>query len=106
MRLCLATMFCAVMLWGQGGGGVQFRDWTPPVPTAKPVIRCAELRSLTSFDLSVISAVVIPPSSSAPEHCRVSLMVPPEINIEVNLPSEWSGRLYMFGNGGWAGESF
>jgi feruloyl esterase len=85
---------------------VQFRDWTPPVPTVKPVLPCAELRSLTSFDLSVISAVVIGPSASAPEHCRVSLMVPPEINIEVNLPSQWGGRLYMFGNGGWAGESF
>ena len=33
-------------------------------------------------------------------------MVQPEINIEVNLPSKWNNRLYMFGNGGWAGESF
>ena len=33
-------------------------------------------------------------------------MVQPEINIEVNLPAAWNGRLYMFGNGGWAGESF
>jgi Tannase and feruloyl esterase. len=49
---------------------------------------------------------VIPASTTAPEHCRVSLMVPPEINIEVNLPAAWNGRLYMFGNGGWAGESF
>lgn len=106
MRCCLAMTFCAVTLWGQGGGGVQFRDWTPPVPTTKAVIACGELRSLTSFDLSVISAVVIPASASAPEHCRVSMMVPPEIGIEVNLPSAWSGRLYMFGNGGWAGESF
>ena len=31
-------------------------------------------------------------------------MVQPEINIEVNLPTAWNGRLYMFGNGGWAGE--
>ena len=67
---------------------------------------CGELRSLTSFDLSVISAVVIPSSASSPEHCRVSLMVPPEVNIQVNLPAAWNGRLYTFGNGGWAGESF
>ncbi len=33
-------------------------------------------------------------------------MVQPEINIEVNLPSKWNNRLYMFGNGGWAGEAF
>src|ERR1022692_1054270 len=37
---------------------------------------------------------------------RVSLMAQPELNIEVNLPSAWNGRLYMFGNGGWAGEAF
>ena len=34
------------------------------------------------------------------------VMVQPEINIEVNLPAAWNTRLYMFGNGGWAGEPF
>jgi hypothetical protein len=106
MRLLIITSFCVATLWGQGGGGVQFRDWNAPAPTAKPAMACGELRSLTSFDLYVIGASVIPASATAPEHCRVSLMVPPEINIEVNLPTAWNGRLYMFGNGGWAGESF
>src|SRR5262249_46009676 len=41
-----------------------------------------------------------------PEHCRVSILIAPEINIEVNLPAAWNTRLYMFGNGGFAGESF
>lgn len=106
MRLFCLTLFCATTLYSQGAGGVQFRDWTAPVPTGKPAIACGELRSLTSFDLSVISATVIPSLANAPEHCRVRLMVQPEINIEVNLPSTWNNRLYMFGNGGWAGESF
>jgi feruloyl esterase len=106
MRLLITGIVCAGSLLAQGGGGVQFRDWTPPASTGKPAIACGELRSLTSFDLSVIAARVIPASANAPEHCRVSLMVPPEINIEVNLPTAWNGRLYMFGNGGWAGESF
>jgi feruloyl esterase len=106
MRLVFVTLFCACALFGQGAGGVQFHDWTAPGPTAKPAIACAELRSLTTYDLSVIGATVIQSSAIAPEHCRVSLMVPPEVNIEVNLPSAWNGRLYMFGNGGWAGESF
>jgi feruloyl esterase len=106
MRRFYVSGFCAVTLWGQGAGGVQFRDWTAPVPTGKPAITCSALRSLTSFDLSVIGATVIPASANAPEHCRVSLMIPPAINVEVNLPTAWNGRLYMFGNGGWAGESF
>ena len=53
---------------------------------------CGELRGLTVGERSG----TLPPS----------LMFPPEINIEVNLPTAWNGRLYMFGNGGWAGESF
>jgi hypothetical protein len=28
------------------------------------------------------------------------------MNIEVNVPTNWNGRLYMFGNGSFAGESF
>ena len=106
MRLLFMTLLCGATLYSQGGGGVQFRDWTPPAPTAKPAIACRELRSLTSFDISVISATVVPPSVNVPGHCHVRVMVQPEINIEVNLPDAWNSRLYMFGNGGWAGESF
>ncbi len=105
MRLFFVIM-CAATLWGQGAGNVQFRDLTPLPATAKPASACTGLRSLTGFEISVISANVIPASPNAPEHCRVGLMVPPEINIEINLPTQWNGRLYMFGNGGWAGESF
>ena len=106
MRLFFVIVSCAAVLSGQGGGGVQFRDLSPLSLNGKPAIACGDLRSLTTFDLSVISAIVIPASANAPQHCRVSLMVPPEINIEVNLPEAWNGRLYMFGNGGWAGEPF
>src|SRR5690242_10931536 len=101
MRLLFLTFFCA-SLYGQGGGGIQCRDWTALASTGKPTIACGELRSLTSLDLSVISATVIPGAANVPEHCRVRVMVQPEINIEVNLPAAWNNRLYMFGNGGWA----
>jgi feruloyl esterase len=77
-----------------------------PPSTAKPVIACRQLLSLTGYDLSVISAELTPATPQAPEHWRVFLMAQPEINIEVNLPTSWNGRFYMFGNGGWAGESF
>src|SRR5215472_556329 len=106
MRLLVIGTVLAASAWAQGGGGVQFRDIAPLATTGKPAMVCSELRALTSYDLYVISARVIAASANAPEHCRVSLMVAPEINIEVNLPAAWNGRLYMFGNGGWAGESF
>jgi feruloyl esterase len=107
MRTFCLTLSCAATLYSQGGGNVQFRDWTnAPTPNTRPALACHELLSLTSYDLSVVSATVIPSSAAAPEHCRVRAMVQPEINIEVNLPAAWNNRLYMFGNGGWAGESF
>jgi feruloyl esterase len=101
MKLLIIFFCAATALQAQG-----LRDWTPQPATAKPVMACSELRSLTSLDLSVVSAVVIPASDSIPEHCRVSAMAQPEVNMEFNLPTAWNGRLFMFGNGGWAGESF
>ncbi len=106
MRSLALFLFPAAALLGQGGGSVQFRDWTPPASTAKAVTSCRQLLSQTSFELSVISAVLLSPTASAPEHCQVFLMAQPEVNIEVNLPTQWNGRFYMFGNGGWAGEAF
>lgn len=85
---------------------MQFRDLAPLPLTQKPAIACSDLHGLTNYEISIVSARLIPASDAAPEHCRVSLMVQPEINIQVNLPSAWNSRLYMFGNGGWAGESF
>src|SRR5580658_1016616 len=106
MRLLLLFAALAATLVAQGGGSVQFRDWSPPPSGAKPVMACPQLLSLTGYDLSVISSELTPATVQAPEHCRVFLMAQPEINIEVNLPTSWNGRFYMFGNGGWAGESF
>jgi pimeloyl-ACP methyl ester carboxylesterase len=106
MRKLLVPMICAA-LYGQAADHVPFDGLTAADPSSrKPVAVCKELRSLTSSELSVIGANLIPASAGTPEHCRVSLMVQPEINVEVNLPAAWNGRLYMFGNGGWAGEAF
>ena len=106
MRQLLVTIICSWALYGQQPGNSPFGGLMADASSRKPTVRCKELRSLTSLELSVIGATVIPASANAPEHCRVSLMAQPEINIEVNLPSAWNGRLYMFGNGGWAGEAF
>jgi feruloyl esterase len=102
----LILFLSAVAAWAQGGGGVQFRDYGALPVGPKPKVACDELRALTSFDMSVISSVAVPAAGTTPEHCRVSVLVPPEIHIEVNLPATWNSRLYMFGNGGFAGESF
>ena len=99
----LVPLFCAAAVSAQV---VPLRDWTVPAPTGKPAIACGELRSLTSFEYSVVSASVVTATDAAPEHCRVRIFIQPALNIEVKLPTAWNERLYMFGNGGWAGESF
>jgi feruloyl esterase len=102
------TMFLllAAPLFPQGGGGVQFRDYKAPASNFKPRTSCAGLVALTGYEFSVYSAATVHASDGTPEHCRVDLFVQPDVNIEVNLPALWNGRLYMFGNGGFAGESF
>jgi hypothetical protein len=106
MRQLLMTIVCAAALYGQPSPGTPFNGLAADASSRKPSATCKSLRALTSLELSVIGATLIPAADSAPEHCRVSLMAQPEVNIEVNLPTAWNGRLYMFGNGGWAGEPF
>jgi pimeloyl-ACP methyl ester carboxylesterase len=106
-RFIAAGFFAALTTasaWGQGS--VQFRDWTAPSAGAKSKTNCAQLRSLTNYEMSVVSANLIRAAADTPEHCRVTVMIAPAITIEVNLPSAWNSRLYMFGNGGFAGEAF
>src|ERR1700744_3410920 len=106
VRLIGSLLLMAATLLSQGGGGVQFRDFKAPAEAFKPRTSCSGLMALTGYEFSVYAASVVPASESAPEHCRVGLVVQPDVNIEVNLPAQWNGRLYMFGNGGFAGETF
>jgi len=87
----------------------QFRDWKPSAISgggdAKPSASCASLVALTGYEFSIATAVVVPASGETPEYCRVTGLIPAEIRFELDLPSTWNGRLYMFGNGGYAGEA-
>ena len=86
--------------------GSQFKDWPSGEPAPDgPKAVCAGLRGLTSYEFSVITAELVRAGAGAPEHCRVTGQILPEIRFQVNLPSAWNRRLYMFGNGGYAGES-
>jgi feruloyl esterase len=90
LRILSAGFFCAGLIGAQN---------------ARPAIGCGDLRSLTNNEISIASALLAPATSDAPEHCRVSGQVLPQVGFEVSLPTQWNGRLYMFGNGGYAGEA-
>jgi feruloyl esterase len=105
------TVVCLVFATAPLGAqnGSQFKDWKisalADAAQIKPRGACAALVALTGYEFSVTTAVVVPPSADAPEHCRVAGLIQPEIRFEVGLPAVWNGRLYMFGNGGYAGEA-
>jgi len=71
---------------------------------AKPQMKCADLRALSTTDMTIIDVQLIAAADGVPEHCRVSGNILPEVAFEVNLPSSWNRRFYMNGNGGFAGE--
>jgi feruloyl esterase len=66
---------------------------------SQPKLACRDLRALTGFEFSVDSTTTVG------ESCLVQGLIQPEVRFEVSLPASWNGRIYMFGNGGYAGES-
>lgn len=66
---------------------------------------CNDLRRLASSSFIVLSADEPAGRKDQPPFCRVVGMIPPEIRFEVALPRHWNRRIYMRGNGGFAGEA-
>ena len=75
------------------------------VTDSKPSKACESLATFKGDDIVSLQARVVPATADAPQHCRVSGLIAPEIAFEVNLPDQWNRRFYMIGNGGHAGEA-
>jgi Tannase and feruloyl esterase len=69
-----------------------------------PRLPCKELLRLSGAHITILSAETIAAAGEVPEFCRVLGIIQPEVKFEVALPSSWNRRLYMRGNGGYAGE--
>jgi feruloyl esterase len=65
-------------------------------------MRCKDLIATSDYQYTIIAATEIN-DGTVPVHCRVTGLVPSEVRFELNLPAQWNGRLYMYGNGGLAG---
>jgi Tannase and feruloyl esterase len=91
----------------QAQNALHIRDWKQPAgeAPARPQSPCSGLRALTGYEFTVITAVLHPASGEVPEFCRAIGQIQPEIRFEVSFPTAWNKRLYMFGNGGQAGEN-
>jgi feruloyl esterase len=86
-----------------------FKDWRPTsladARRAEPRIACDAVVSLTTYEFSILSATTVTASGAVPTFCRILGQILPEVRFELSLPAQWNGRLYMFGNGGSAGEA-
>src|SRR6266849_1885352 len=104
IRVLAIIGFCAAFALCQPAPPSE--PWSPPPGESAlgSKLACAGLRSLTGYELTIATATLIPAAAGVPEHCRISGQILPEIRFEVNLPTSWNRRLYMFGNGGFAGE--
>jgi hypothetical protein len=103
-RCVWTTALLGSVLWGQFLN--EMGGWRPPAgekPFA-PQSACAALRSLTGYEFTIITAEDQQTPSGA-KFCRILGQVQPEIRFEVALPAAWNGRLFMIGNGGYAGEN-
>ena len=78
------------------------RTTVRPRRRSRPAPRCARCRATSSRSTR---RSLVPAQDGTAAFCRVQGQVQPEVRFEVSLPSAWNGRLYMFGNGGFAGES-
>jgi len=91
--------------------GYQFGNWKPSLNDGAAVkpkraeAGCGALVSLTGYEFSVETAALVPASGDLPEYCHITGQILPEVRFELSLPASWNNRFYMFGNGGYAGET-
>lgn len=106
--LSLATLMVLLVPAARAQNGVQFRDWKPSLnggAAASPKLDCSALVSLTGHDVSIETVTPVAAAGEVPAYCHVTGQMMPEIRFELSLPASWNGRFYMFGNGGYAGET-
>jgi hypothetical protein len=75
------------------------------IASSYPQMACNEVEALSTPLTTFIAVEIIAAADGIPEHCRISGVIAPEIRFEVNLPAVWNRRVYMHGNGGFAGET-
>ncbi|MEP7314888.1 MAG: tannase/feruloyl esterase family alpha/beta hydrolase, partial [Pseudomonadota bacterium] len=74
------------------------------VATIEPQQTCEQVARHSGGEISYLKPRSVAAADGVPAHCRLTGMFTPEVAFEVNLPANWNGRFYMFGNGGHAGE--
>jgi feruloyl esterase len=72
-------------------------------PSYQATHSCKSLVERSDYQFTIVDATLIEAKNGVPAHCRIDGLIPTEIRFELNLPLNWNGRIYMYGNGGLAG---
>ncbi|WP_281827398.1 tannase/feruloyl esterase family alpha/beta hydrolase [Jannaschia rubra] len=87
----------AILLLTTAAGGAMAQDSAPDA--------CAALSGLGLADTAVALAAEVEAAGDLPPYCRVAGTIRPAIGFEVRLPaSDWNGKFYMAGCGGFCGK--
>jgi feruloyl esterase len=106
--LVLGGLLLAPAAGAQNMAAFTDAGYSPVVYTAspaRPVQPCAGFQALTEGTVTILSVTAIPEGRGTLPHCRIAGLIAPEIRFELNFPQAWNRRFYMFGNGGFAGET-
>lgn len=91
------------------GESAKVAQAAPGMGVTQPALSCSALASqnfagIPGAPTSVLSAVVVAATASAPEFCRVIGYVEPQVQFEIDLPTTtWNGRYFQAGCGGLCG---
>lgn len=85
--------------------------WSAPATTASAgasacsAFQDMDLSGIQDAPTQVLSTEIVEASDRSPAFCKVVAYVYPEVGIEIHLPvaKDWNGKLFVAGNGGWAG---
>lgn len=73
------------------------------VAAARAAVTCASLKGATVGEVTVTETKRIEAAGDNPAFCQVMGTRAPYLDIEVDLPDNWSGRLWQQGGGGFDG---
>lgn len=92
-----AALIGSLLMAGCGGGSFS----TNPTRLAAS---CASLNGTTIDDVTITSTRWYDASAGYPAFCQVSATRSPYLDMEIDLPANWSGRLWQQGGGGLDGK--
>ncbi len=71
-----------------------------------PKQKCVQWLAWDHETVSVLSAELVAMTGELPQHCQIEGRVGSTVGFELRLPTQWNGKFYMVGNGGYQGAFF